>query len=231
MSIFTSHRRYLFTCKIHCKASDVSVNSDWLWQRRSMIKYILKHNKQSMYLSETKCCTIIIYIIHIGRVGKLENSNVAQSLPAAVRTVFRAGMGLNLVFPKGFSRNSVNSSNISKNGMVTRNNTQLVTCTLPVVLIKFTFPSLALVRYLLPFTPVNSYLTRYSWEHLVFATTSGNVSVISCGVSLVTTPHLDLLVFSEFSKSHFGKFKWTSSYVKVLPLKYPTHTPILSLLN
>ena len=54
-----------------------------------------------------------------------------------------------------------------------------------------TFPSLALVRYLLPFTSANSYLTRCSWENLIFATTSGNISVISCGVSLVTIPVLD----------------------------------------
>ena len=40
--------------------------------------------------------------------------------------------------------------------MVTRNNGQLATCTLPVVMIKITFPLLALVRYILPFTPVYS---------------------------------------------------------------------------
>ena len=27
MSMFTSHRRYLFTCEIHCKASDVEFTS------------------------------------------------------------------------------------------------------------------------------------------------------------------------------------------------------------
>ena len=83
----------------------------------------------------------------------------------------------------------------SKNGMVTKNNTQLATCTLPVVVIKTSFPLLALVRYLLPFTPFNSYLTRCSWENLIFTTTSGNISVISCGISLVTIPLLDLPMF------------------------------------
>ena len=67
----------------------------------------------------------------------------------------------------------------SENSMVIRNNTQLATYVLPVTVIKNTFPSLALVKYLLPFTPVNSYLTRRSWDNLIFATTSGNVSVIS----------------------------------------------------
>ena len=48
------------------------------------------------------------------------------------------------------------------------------------------------VRYQLPFL---SYLTRCSWENLHFAATSRNISVISCGVSLVTIPLLDLLIF------------------------------------
>ena len=62
----------------------------------------------------------------------------------------------------------------SKNVMVTRNSTQLKTCTLPVAVIKITFSSL------LPFTPVNSYLSRCSQKHLVFA----------------------FSFFTEFSKSH-----------------------------
>ena len=60
---------------------------------------------------------------------------------------------------------------------------------------EITFPSLALVRYLFPFIPVNSYLTRCSWEILHFAATSGNAPVISYGVSLVTMPLLDLVIF------------------------------------
>ena len=83
----------------------------------------------------------------------------------------------------------------SKNGMVTRNSTQLATCTLLVAVIKITFPSIALVWYLVPFTPVNSYQTRCSWENLHFATTSGNMSFTSCGVSLVTIP----FGFTDFS--------------------------------
>ena len=83
----------------------------------------------------------------------------------------------------------------SKNSMVTRNNTQLVTYTLPVAVIKIIFPPPVMVRYLLSFTPVNCYLTRCSWEHLIFATTSGNISVISCVVSLVTILLLDVLIF------------------------------------
>ena len=55
-------------------------------------------------------------------------------------------------------------------------------------------PSPALVRYLLLFTPVNSYLTRWSLEILIFATTSGDTSV-RCGVTLVTIQLLDLLIF------------------------------------
>ena len=42
------------------------------------------------------------------------------------------------------------------------------TCTLPVAGIKIIFPSPALARYLLPLTPVNSYLTRCSWEIFTF---------------------------------------------------------------
>ena len=80
--------------------------------------------------------------------------------------------------------NSVNHTK-SKNGTVTRNNTQLVTCTLAVTVIKITLPSLAMVRYLLPFTPVNSYPTRCRWGNLIFATTSGYIYLISYGVFLV----------------------------------------------
>ena len=61
-----------------------------------------------------------------------------------------------------------------KNGIVTRNSTHLTTCTLLVAVIKITFPSPATVRDLLPFTPVNSYLTRCGGENLHFATISGN---------------------------------------------------------
>ena len=78
--------------------------------------------------------------------------------------------------------------------MVTRNNTQLERCTIPVSVIK-KIPLLPVVRYLLPLTPVNSYLTRCNWEHLIIATASRNVSVISCGLSLVTLPLLDSLIF------------------------------------
>ena len=78
----------------------------------------------------------------------------------------------------------------SKNGMVSRSNTQLATGTLAVVVIKITFPPLAQVRYLFPCPTVNSYLTRCSRENLIFVTTSENISVISYGVSLVTIPLL-----------------------------------------
>ena len=96
--------------------------------------------------------------------------------------------------------------------MVTRNNTQLTTCTLPVAVIKITFPSIALVRYQTPFTPVNSYLTKRSWENLIFATASGNVSVISYGVSLVTYHFWIYSSFSEFSKSHMGIIQFFLGY-------------------
>ena len=79
--------------------------------------------------------------------------------------------------------------------MVTRNNTKLAPCTLPMAEINISFPLLALVRYLLPFTLVNSYITRCSWENLLFATASRNVSIINCGVFLVTIPLLDFLIF------------------------------------
>ena len=98
----------------------------------------------------------------------------------------------------------------SKNSMVTRNNTQLVTCTLPVAVIKITFPLLALVRYLLPFTPVNSCLTRCSLENLIFATASGNVSVVSCSVSLVTILLLDLLMFHWIQWIQWQSFRENS---------------------
>ena len=45
----------------------------------------------------------------------------------------------------------------------------MATSTLLLIVIKITFPSPASVSYLLPFTPVNGYLTRCSWEN--FATT------------------------------------------------------------
>ena len=51
---------------------------------------------------------------------------------------------------------------------------------------------ISLVIYLFQFTPVNSYQTTHSWEKLISSTTSGNISVISYGVSLVTIPLLDL---------------------------------------
>ena len=51
----------------------------------------------------------------------------------------------------------------SKNVKVTRNSTQLETCTVPVAVIKITFSPL------LPFTPVNSYLSRCGQKNLVFA--------------------------------------------------------------
>ena len=79
--------------------------------------------------------------------------------------------------------------------MVTRNNTQLATYTLPVAVIKITFTPLALVRYSLLFTRVNSYPTGCSWVNLILATCSGNVSAYSYGVSLVTILLLDLLTF------------------------------------
>ena len=75
------------------------------------------------------------------------------------------------------------------------NNTQLATCTLPVAVIQITFPSPALVRYLLSFTSANCKLTRCSWKSLIFPTPSGNVSVISYGVSLLTIAPLDLVLF------------------------------------
>ena len=77
--------------------------------------------------------------------------------------------------------------NKSKNGMVTRNSAQLATFTLLVAVIEITFPSLALVMYLLPFTPVNSYLTRCSLENLHFATASGKIdlSVTRSSLALV----------------------------------------------
>ena len=79
--------------------------------------------------------------------------------------------------------------------MVTRDDTQLATLHITSGSNKNHIPSLALVRYLLAFTQINSYLTRCSWENLLFATTSGNVSVISCDVSLVALLLLDLLIF------------------------------------
>ena len=57
----------------------------------------------------------------------------------------------------------------------------------------------------LPFTPVNSYLTRCSWENLHFATTSWNISDISYSVSLVTLPLLDLFIFHWIQWKSFRK--------------------------
>ena len=61
--------------------------------------------------------------------------------------------------------------------------------------IKITFPMAPMVTYLLPFNPVDSYLTRCSSENFVLATVSGNESAISYGIPVVTIPLLDLLIF------------------------------------
>ena len=57
-----------------------------------------------------------------------------------------------------------------------------------------TFPLLALVRYLFSFTPINSYLIKCSWENIMFAIATGNVYVISYGVSLLAIPLLNLFI-------------------------------------
>ena len=98
-----------------------------------------------------------------------------------------------------------------KNSMVTRNSTQLATCTLPVEVMKITFPSLALVGYLLPFTSANEYQTRCSRDILFFATASGNVSDISYGVSLVTIPLLDPVnSLNSWKTQVIHLFRWWS---------------------
>ena len=60
--------------------------------------------------------------------------------------------------------------------------------------------------------PVNSYLTRCSWENVHFATTSGNISAVSCGVSLVKTLLLDLLI--TFNIAYFPGV-WLSAFNSV----------------
>ena len=107
---------------------------------------------------------------------------------------------------------SVNQN--TKISMVTRGIAQLGTCTLPVVVIKSTFPSLALVRYLLQFTLVNSYLTMklrklnfcyYFWEY------------ICCEIWCIPGNHttfgfsLDLPNSMNSAKVIKGKIKWLCS--------------------
>ena len=109
----------------------------------------------------------------------------------------------------------------SKNGMVTRNGTKLATCTLPVAVIKITFLALVLVRYLLPFSPVNCYLNRCIWVNLILAIVSGNVSANSYGVSLVTIPLLDLLIFQSIQWKSFrenSNVLWFYENYSVVPL-------------
>ena len=80
----------------------------------------------------------------------------------------------------------------SKTGLVTRGSTHLTTDTLPVRVILRIFPLLPLVRYLLPLTTLNRYLTRDSNGNFFFTTARRNISVARYGLSLVTTLLLDL---------------------------------------
>ena len=68
----------------------------------------------------------------------------------------------------------------SKNGMVTRDNTPLATYKLPGGSNKNHIYITRSGKVLVPFTQINSYLTRCSWEILIFATTITSTYLLWC---------------------------------------------------
>ena len=101
----------------------------------------------------------------------------------------------------------------SKNGMVTMRIAQLGTFTLPVVVIKSTFTSLAPVRYLLTFTPVNSYIIRCIGGKIKYSLLLLGI-YLSLNMAYPWYPYHFWIFyrFTEFRESHAGKtqlFSWS----------------------
>ena len=82
----------------------------------------------------------------------------------------------------------------SESGMVTKVITHLLTDTLSVLVIKRTFSLLPLGRYLLPITTRTRYQSTCSSGKFFFTTTSRNVTIVRCRMSLVTIPVLDFVI-------------------------------------
>ena len=82
----------------------------------------------------------------------------------------------------------------SNSSMATRGITHLATDTLPVLVIKSAFSLLPLGRYLLPVTTQNRYQSTGSSRKFFFTTTSRNVTIVRCRMSLVTILLLDLVM-------------------------------------
>ena len=83
----------------------------------------------------------------------------------------------------------------SKSGMVTKVITHLLTDTLPVRLIKSTFSLLPLGRYLLYCqSPLRTDTNLWVVVEILFTTTSRNVTIVRCRMSLVTILVLDFVM-------------------------------------
>ena len=101
----------------------------------------------------------------------------------------------------------------SKSGMVTKVIVHLLTDTLPVLVIKSAFSLLPLDRYLLPVTTQNRYRPTVSSGNFFFTTTSRNVTIVRCRMSLVTMLLLDFVMIHWI---HWKSFRKNS--IETLPL-------------
>ena len=102
----------------------------------------------------------------------------------------------------------------SKSGMVTKGITHLLTDTLPVLVIKSAFSLLPLGRYLLPVTTQKRYQSTGSSGKFFFTTTSRNVTIVRCRMSLVTMLVLDFVMI------HWIRWIQRKSFRKNSNVKY-----------
>ena len=82
----------------------------------------------------------------------------------------------------------------SMSGVVTKVITHLLTDTLPVLVIKSVFSLLLLGRYLFPVTTENRYQSTGNSRTFSFTSTSRNVTIVRCRMSLVTIPDSDFVM-------------------------------------
>ena len=94
----------------------------------------------------------------------------------------------NGVFPKWISLNSANSVNHDKiqKWYGYQSHYHLLTDTLPILEIKSAFSLLPLGMYLVPLTTWNRYQSTDNSGKFFFTTTSRNVTIVRCRMSLVT---------------------------------------------
>ena len=78
--------------------------------------------------------------------------------------------------------------------MVTKVITHLLTDTLPVLVIESVFSLLTLGGYLLPVTTQNIHQSTGSCVKFFYTTTSRNVTIVRCRMSLVTLLVLDFVM-------------------------------------